>query len=118
MAEEGEKGPMESQIVGRNLIVRLHGELDLVSAGRFRDAVDDVLDRDRAFNLYVNLAGATFIDSSFLGALLGRYRRIHQAGGRMGLIATPGPIRPTLELSGLLRTMPGYRSEEEALAGG
>lgn len=109
---------MEWQIVGRNLIVRLHGELDLVNAGRFRQAVDEILDRGRASNLYVNLSGVTFMDSSFLGALLGRYRRIEQAGGKMGLIAAPGPLRPTLEISGLLRTMPGYRTEEEALAAG
>lgn len=110
--------PMELQQVGQNLVVRLRGELDLVTAAEFRRRVDDLLDRRKIKNLFVNLEGTTFLDSSFLGALLGRYRRIHQAGGRMGLVRPPAAIRPTLELSGLFRTMEEFASEPDALSTG
>lgn len=109
---------MEFQQVGESLVVRLAGELDLVAAAEFKRLVDDCLDRRKVRNLFVNLEGVAFLDSSFLGALLGRYRRISQAGGRMGIVRVPGPIRPTLELSGIFRTMPEYRSEPEALNAG
>lgn len=109
---------IESQLTGSNLVVRLEGELDLVSAAAFKRLVDDLLDRRKARNLYVNLERVTFLDSSFLGALLGRYRRIRQAGGRMGVINPAGCIRPTLELSGVFRTMDEFGSEPEALSTG
>ena len=109
---------MEFQQIGPNLVVRLRGELDLVAAAEFRRRVDDLLDRRKVTNLFINLEGTTFVDSSFLGALLGRYRRIHQAGGRMGLVRPPATIRPTPELSGLFRTMAEFASEPEALSAG
>lgn len=109
---------MECQQFGTNLVVRVEGELDLVAAAEFKRQVDSLLDRRRVRNLFVNLENATFLDSSFLGALLGRYRRIHQAGGRVGLIRPPASIRPALELSGIFRTMEEFASEPEALAAG
>ncbi|MFZ5817428.1 MAG: STAS domain-containing protein [Bacillota bacterium] len=109
---------MSYQLVGNNLVVRLSGELDLVAAAEFKQVVEDLLDRRPARNLFVNLEQVTFLDSAFLGALLGRYRRISQTGGRMGIVAAPGAVRPTLELSGIFRTMDDYRSEPEALAAG
>lgn len=109
---------LETQHLGQNLVVRLEGELDLVTAAEFKTLVDDLLDRRKAKNLFVNLERVTFVDSSFLGALLGRYRRIQQAGGRMGVIKPAGTIRPTLEVSGIFRTMEEFSSEPEALAAG
>jgi stage II sporulation protein AA (anti-sigma F factor antagonist) len=99
-------------------VVRLSGELDLVQGAAFKRLVDDLLDRRKARNLFVNLEYVTFLDSSFLGALLGRYRRITQEGGRVGIIHSPVAVRPTLELSGVFRLMEEYRSEMEALAVG
>lgn len=109
---------METQQIGHSLLVRLEGELDLVAAAEFKGLVDDLLDRRRTKNVFVNLERVTFLDSSFLGALLGRYRRIQQAGGRMGVIRPARSIRPTLELSGIFRTMDEFSSEPEALSAG
>ena len=105
---------LEYQIAGNNVVVRMGGELDLVSAAEFKRVVDDLLDRRKARNLFVNLERVTFLDSSFLGALLGRYRRINQIGGRMGIVKPPAAIRPTLELSGILRTMEELSGEPQA----
>lgn len=109
---------MEHQLVEQSLVVRLAGELDLVDAAAFRQLVNDMLDRRKARHLLVNLEQITFLDSSFLGALLGAYRRFSQAGGRMMLVRVPPPVRPTLELSGVFRIMQEYPSEPEALAAG
>lgn len=108
---------MEYHVVEKNLVVRLSGELDLVAAAEFKRVVEDLLDRRPIQNLYVNLGQVSFLDSSFLGALLGRYRRISLTGGRMGVVSVPANVRPTLELSGIFRLMREYRSEPEALAG-
>ena len=36
---------MEYELVGQSLIVRLSGELDLVAAARFKETVEDIMDR-------------------------------------------------------------------------
>ncbi|OTA40070.1 MAG: anti-sigma F factor antagonist [Symbiobacterium thermophilum] len=107
---------MEYELVGQSLIVRLSGELDLVAAARFKETVEELMDRRPVRHLYVNLARVTFVDSAFLGALFGRYRRISREGGRVGVIGVPPQVRSALEFSGVLRTMEEFRSEQEALS--
>lgn len=102
---------IECETQGRNLVVRLNGELDLLTADAFRQTVERALDRSGAKNLFLNLEGVTFIDSSGLGVILGRFKRISQIRGRMGIIGpTPG-VRPILELSGIFRIIPILESE-------
>ncbi|HYF93457.1 MAG TPA: anti-sigma F factor antagonist [Symbiobacteriaceae bacterium] len=108
---------MEHLTVGSNLVTRLSGELDLVAAAEFRRLVDDLVDRRKIRHLVVNLERVTFLDSSFLGALLGRYKRLQQEGGRMAVVGTPPSVRPTLEASGIYKILSEYRSEADALTG-
>ncbi|HWI61641.1 MAG TPA: anti-sigma F factor antagonist [Symbiobacteriaceae bacterium] len=108
---------MEHHTVGAYLVTRLAGELDLVGAAEFRKLADDLLDRRKVRHLVVNLERVTFLDSSFLGALLGRYRRLKMEGGHMVLVSIPPSVRPALEASGLFKIMNEYPSESDALAG-
>lgn len=109
---------MEHQLQGNVLIVRLWGELDLVAAAGFKRLVDEILERRPVRYLIVNLERVTFVDSAFLGSLLGRYRRLSASGGRMAVVGTPDSVKPTLEISGIYRTMEEYASELEALSAG
>ena len=98
------------------LFIRPGGELDLGVAATLRNALDQALDRDPVRNLVFNLSRVSFIDSSGLGVLLGRYKRVSQNGGKV-LIVSPQPqVRRILELSGLLQIMDESSSEPEALA--
>lgn len=88
------------------VLVRLAGELDEHTAAQFREAVERELDDSGSSNLLLDLSDVTFIDSSGLGALLGRYKRVSQAEGRMAIIAASPQVRRILELSGLLKIIP------------
>lgn len=102
---------------GATLVVTVRGELDLVTAETFRQQVDAALDRTRARSLHLHLARVTFMDSSGLGAILGRYRRLRQSGGRMVLISPSPAIRPVVELAGLHKLMEIHESEAAGTAG-
>lgn len=97
------------------LLVRLKGELDHHRAERMREAVDRELSRSPAAALLFNLGGLTFMDSSGVGALLGRYRRISAQGGRMAVCAVPPAIAKITELTGLAQRIPFFEQEAEAL---
>lgn len=93
--------------VSRNqLLVRLAGELDEHTATQFRESVEARLDEDGERDLLLDLSEVTFIDSSGLGAILGRYKRISQAERRMAVAAASPQVRRILELSGLLKIIP------------
>ncbi|NPV70900.1 MAG: anti-sigma F factor antagonist [Firmicutes bacterium] len=107
---------VDFESAGNVLVVRVEGELDLSTAPQFRASVEHALDRTMARDCILNMKGVSFIDSSGLGAILGRYRRVTQAGGKMALCGVIQRVRPILELSGIKRIMPLYDSEKEALA--
>jgi len=106
---------IDYQAVAGKLVVRLEGELDLHTAERFRQVVERALAETGARDLVLNLGRVTFIDSSGLGVILGRYKRLRESGGNMSLVRASSRIKPILEISGILRIIPLYGSEQQAL---
>jgi stage II sporulation protein AA (anti-sigma F factor antagonist) len=103
------------QHIEDTLIVRPEGEFDVHTAPVFRQDVESSLEATRARKLVVSLKSVSFIDSSGLGVLLGRHRRMVELGGRMAIVSVPARIRPVLELSGIFKVIPLYDSEKKAL---
>lgn len=108
---------LSTEIKQRTLIVRIEGELDMHVADEFRDVVDEALEQTNVNNLVLNLARVSFIDSSGLGVILGRYKRISQFGGKMSAVQLQPQVEKIFELSGLLRIMKHYPTEVQALQG-
>lgn len=108
---------LEREVRGSQLIVRAAGELDLYSADEFRRRVDAWLAETKAHRLILNLRRVTFIDSTGLGAILGRLRRLRQEGKTMALVQPAAPTRVMLELAGLRGVMEVFPSEQKALEG-
>lgn len=98
------------------LVVRLAGELDLHTSAELRQQVERELSAGRVRALVLDLAGVTFLDSSGLGFILGRYRRMTERSGRMALSGAVPHVRSVLELSGILKILPLYGSWREGLA--
>src|SRR5690554_1717837 len=96
------------------LTVRLYGELDLHTVGKVREVIDQAIAQAVGKILLLNLSGVSFMDSSGLGLILGRYRRFGEEGGRLMLATPASQVRRLLELSGVERIIPIYNTEEEA----
>ena len=67
---------MEIEAAGDRLTARIKGELDHHSAAQARAQLDALLTDERIRELRIDLRGLTFMDSSGLGVILGRYRVI------------------------------------------
>ncbi len=101
---------------GDSLIVRLHGELDLQWTDQLRESLEDELQKPAIKNLLINLSELSYLDSSGLGVLLGRYKSLAERKGRVFLIGAKPHIRRLLELSGLFRIMEEAADEKSVLA--
>lgn len=97
------------------LVVKVTGEFDLVAAEEFKRLVDPELDRRQVRNLVVNLGGVSFIDSSGLGVILGRYKKLSNAGGKIWIAAARPSVRKILDLSGFPKIIDFFESEKQAL---
>lgn len=99
----------------RVLLVIVAGELDLETAPHLRSAVDSEFERSQATCLLLDLSAVGFLDSSGLGAILGRYRTVSAAGGRMGIAGARDPVRRALRLSGIAQIISLYQTSESGL---
>lgn len=106
---------LDFELKQKTLVVRPNGELDLGVADYFRKTIEEALNLYNARNLVFNLAKLSFIDSTGLGALLGRYKRVAKNGGKVFIVSPQTQVKKNLELSGLLRIMEEFTSENEAL---
>lgn len=62
----------------------LKGEIDHHTAPELRNAIDDALIMNEAFDLLVlDFSGVTFMDSSGVGLVMGRYRLANSKGKKL-----------------------------------
>ncbi|HHY16782.1 MAG TPA: anti-sigma factor antagonist [Firmicutes bacterium] len=97
------------------LVVRVSGELDLSSAARFRDLIDNELRKTAAPNVVVNLKNLSFVDSTGLGVILGRHKTVTSWGGKFILSDVAPKVSSMLEMAGLLPVLQVARTEEDAI---
>lgn len=98
------------------LIFKVQGELDMHVAKDLQEKMDCMIDNKAAKKIIVNLSGVCFIDSSGLGILLGRYKKVKNLGGSFFLSQAQPSIRRVLEAAGVLPFIGLYETDEEALA--
>lgn len=107
---------IQTEIRGSAVLARLSGEIDLAAADTLRNSLEVEMENNSwVRNLIINFGGVTYIDSSGLGVLLGRYRKVIKKGGNVFIVGAVPQVRKILEMSGLLRVMPECSSEAEAL---
>lgn len=106
----------EIEVRGNVLIARLYGELDMQVTDNLRAALETALDQSGATSIVFDLSNVSFIDSSGLGVILGRYRRIADRGGKMAFVGVEPAVRRVLELSGVLRISSEFQDDVQAVA--
>ena len=83
------------------LVVSLDGEIDHHAAKEVREAIDRMIVDARPKVLCLELGGIDFMDSSGLGLVLGRYKRMTQSGGRMLLRNPSARTEKLLRMAGV-----------------
>ncbi len=97
------------------LIVTLGGELDHNSAEEVRVKVDERIDRDNIEKVILNFLGVTFMDSSGIGAVLGRYKKLSNKGGVLCIAEANKNVDRIFELAGLYKLIKNYNTVDEAV---
>lgn len=106
-------------VQGGHVRVAVKGDMDLKTADPLREALDKLLDRYRDRNLLLDLSEVGFVDSSGLGVILGRYRRLSAQGRTIALTGVRPHVRSVLELAGIDSIMSiteSFRGRPEATA--
>lgn len=93
-------------VQGNRITVAVSGDLDLKTAGPLRETLDRLLDRYRDKQLVLDLAEVDFVDSSGLGVILGRYRKMKGEGRTLAITGVKPSVRVVMEFAGLPAIIP------------
>ena len=97
------------------LIVELIGELDHHSAEEVRVKIDDRIDRDNIKKVILNFRNVTFMDSSGIGVVIGRYRKLKNKDGHISVVEVNKRVDKVFALSGLYKIIKQYKNVQEAM---
>ncbi len=86
---------------GEKLRVLLSGEIDHHTASEMRAGIDDAIAVHRPAALVLDFGGVTFMDSSGIGLVMGRYKLMHSMGGTVSIANIPKPLRRVMSVAGL-----------------
>lgn len=89
------------QVIDNCLMIRLPEEIDHHSAGFICENADKYLLREDVGNVVFDFEKTRFMDSSGIGIIMGRYRKIACFGGRVYAIHVDRQIQKIFKLSGL-----------------
>lgn len=85
----------------QTLTVRLDGELDHAAAERLRGELDELLGDGGIRHLVFDLRGLRFMDSSGIGFIIGRYKRMARRGGSVAVKNADRRVDRIFEMAGL-----------------
>ncbi len=89
------------QVIDNCLMIKLPEEVDHHRAGFICENADRLLVRDEVCNVVFDFENTRFMDSSGIGIIMGRYRKIACFGGRVYAIHADRQIQRILMVSGL-----------------
>lgn len=104
------------EVTGETLIIYLPEELDHHVAGEIREKTDDYFTCKRIRDVIFNYQNTSFMDSSGIGLVMGRYREVRYLKGDVYIVGVNSKISRILEISGLYRVAKIKKSVEEALS--
>ena len=85
-----------------NLIIKLDGEIDQSRAARIRSFMDGEISKRMNIGLVsIDLGGVSFMDSSGIGILLGRYKLARSIGAGFAVSNAKPDVEKVLRIAGI-----------------
>lgn len=109
-----EEKKMESKIkitsFDDGILIKISGELDSSKTSLYKEKIHTVMRIEGPRYIVWDLKDLTFLDSSGIGLILGRYNEIEKIRGVMGLVGLNTYSRKIISISGLFQIMKEYSS--------
>lgn len=95
------------------LLIHVDGELDHHNSIFIRKNADDIICKHNVKFVVFDFLKTGFMDSSGIGVIMGRYKKIKPLGGIVGVINTSKSIEKILLFSGLNKIVKYYKNMDE-----
>ena len=95
------------------LLVSVRGEIDHHTAAAIRTGMDALLFARRPARLVLDLSAVTFMDSSGLGLIMGRFALVRQYGGTLSVLDPSQAVMRMIRLAGMDRMVSILRTKKK-----
>lgn len=103
--------------IGENdIIAYLSGEIDHHLAKGIREEIDSAVERIIPEHLVLDFGGVTFMDSSGIGLVMGRYKLMQTFGGTVSVENVPKSLSKVMDIAGVSKLCKS--SEVQSINGG
>ncbi len=97
------------------LVAELLGELDHHEAQHIREGIDEAALANGAKCLVLDFSKVRYMDSSGIGVVLGRYRKLTERGGEVAIASCPAMVKTILNMAGIFSLMQYFDAKEDAI---
>lgn len=97
------------------LVACVKGEVDHHSASPLRHTIDESMKVFKCSDLVMDFSGVEFMDSSGIGVVLGRYKKLKKSNGCIFVSGCSKYIERLLEMSGVFSIIPAAEDFESAV---
>ncbi len=103
------------EIMDRCLVIHITEDLDHHRVIQLRDEADKLIEKERIRNIVFDFDGVTFMDSSGIGMIMGRYKQVIFTGGKVGVTGVSNGVDRIFRFSGLYKIIEKYDTVKEAV---
>lgn len=106
---------VDFEVMNQCLVVRLYEELDHHNSISLREESDKIISGKYIKDIIFDFTGSEFMDSSGIGVIMGRYKKVIFAGGKVAVTGVNQSIDRIFRLSGLYKIIHKFDSVEDAV---
>ena len=103
---------MKYEVQENCLTIFLPTELDHHNAESIRREADHLIEKNHIRYVIFDLEDTVFCDSSGIGVIMGRYKRIYMLGGEVCAVHTNERMKKILTMSGATKIMKIYEEDK------
>lgn len=106
---------VDFEVMNQCLVVHLYEELDHHNSISLREESDKIISGKYIKDIIFDFTGSEFMDSSGIGVIMGRYKKVIFAGGKVAVTGVNQSIDRIFRLSGLYKIIHKFDSVEDAV---
>lgn len=99
------------------LLIRFFGELDSLASRQYREKIVERIEHHKPHAVIMEFGQVTFIDSSGIGLILGRFNQIKDYGGKLLISGNTLYTKHIFQMTGINQLIPLYDQLEDARRG-
>lgn len=105
----------EFEITDSILIAELSGEIDHHEAADIRNDIDSTFAAFGSRHLIMDFSGVSFVDSSGIAVIMGRYKKVAESGGMTVVCGCSEYLRSILYMAGIFTIVKEAESKSGAI---